>query len=129
MQLHNSLTSTYRDPKGAKERAESTNPNNDFVLQRVWKLVAGKKNIVVSVQLHAKNVADGVVFSFYGERRRIYNLRVSLVRDLLGAFGNDESLVAVRGIHGFSLLLLSLTIGIVCRSTSTNNEALMHLQG
>jgi hypothetical protein len=31
--------------------------------------------------LHAKNVADGVVFSLYGERRGIDNFRISLVRN------------------------------------------------
>lgn len=67
-------------------------PNKDFVLQRVRKLVASKQNILISVQLHSKDVANSVVFSLDGEGRRIYDLGVSLVRNLFSPLRDDESL-------------------------------------
>ena len=66
----------------------------------------GKYYIILCA--HSKDVADGVVFSLDSERRRIDYLGVSLVRNLLGALRDDESLVTVGGIHGFLSLLLSL---------------------
>lgn len=35
----------------------------------------------INLNVHAKNIADCMLLSLYSERRRIYNLRVSLVRN------------------------------------------------
>lgn len=75
------------------------NPDNDFVLERVRKLVASEKHIWVSVQLHAKDVPNGVVFSLYSESSGIDDLGIPLIRNLLDAFGDDESLVSVGSVH------------------------------
>ena len=59
-------------------------PDNNFVLKRMRKLVSGKQDIGVSVQLHAEDVADSVLLSLDGEGRRIDDLRVPLIRNPSG---------------------------------------------
>ena len=74
-------------------------PNNDLVLKGVRELIASKVNIWVPVQLHAEDVADGVVLTFNCERCSIHDLCILLKGYLLCALRHDEALIAVRGIH------------------------------